>query len=162
MNLKEKIEIKVAYFKAKKQQFRRKTQRLAIRLVKFFSIGNNDVDKVNNSENEVISLCRRLIRNPETYLSMTSKTQKRIIDNKKTGSYIIIRNMQVIVYHQETAYPPTLISDKKYQYLLEIFDDKKECIEQNKENAIELKVKNSFKTIYDSLVDIDNNESLIK
>jgi len=162
MNLKEKIEIKKAYFKAKKQKFRRDSQRLAIRIIKFFSISNNRVEQVNNSENEVISFCRRLIRNEETLLSMTPKTHKRIIENKKTGSYIIIRNMQVIVYHQKTAYPPTLISDKKYQYLLELFDDKKETIEKEKENEIENEVKHSFKKIYDSLVELDNNDNSIK
>ena len=160
MKLKEKIEIKKAYFKAKKQKFRRDTQKLAIKLIKFFSITNR-VDQVNNSENEIISLCRKLIRNQETILSMTPRTHKRIVENKKTGSYIIIRNMQVIVYHQGTAYPPTLISDKKYQYLLEIFDDKKENIEENKENDIEAEVKHSFKKIYDSLVKMDN-ENIIK
>jgi len=162
MNLKEKIEIRKAYFKAKKQKFRRDTQRLAIKFFKFFSISNNRIDQVNNSENEVISFCRRLIRNQETVLSMTPTTHKRIIENKKTGTYIIIRNMQVLVYHKGTAFPPTLISDKKYQYLLEIFDDKKETIEQDKENDIQNEVKHSFKKIYDSLVELDNIENSIK
>ena len=162
MNLKEKIEIRKAYLKVKKQKFRRNTQKLAIRLAKFFSVSNNKFYQVNNSENEVISLCRKLIRNPETILSMTPRTHKRIVDNKKTDSYIIIRNMQVIVYHQKTAYPPTLISDTKYQYLLEIFDDNKENIEQEKEHEIENEVKHSFKKIYDSLVEIDNIDNSIK
>jgi len=155
MKLTERIEIKKSYFKVKKQKFRRDTQKFAIKLIRFFTISDNKINKVNNSENEVVSLCRRLIRDNDSVLSMTSKTLKRIIDNKITGTYIIIRNMQVLVYHKETAYPPIIISDKKYLYLLEIFDIKKEEIENEKEKEIDNKVKNSFKMIYANIVQTD-------
>jgi len=160
MKLKERFSLIKEEIKVRKFVNRRGIQRLAIKIMLFLSISNRTDKSVSTIENGVINVCRRLLKEPDTELSMTPTTFRRSIKNKRLGIKVIVKNMSVTVYQNKTSYP-TLLSDRKYNYLINIFDTLKETHMDKDEFEIEMDVKNSIKTMYDYIVD-NSTETEIK
>ena len=125
--------------------FRRKVQKLGIKIHKLFNLSNL-MEKV-SYENEAISVCRQVIRMSDSELFMTPRTSKRIIRNSKLGINIILKNHTIHIYDNKIPYP-TQLTEKAYEYIINFFDDEIEKRRENMENEIENDVKIVLKSMF--------------
>lgn len=151
MTLKENFVIKKAEMKAKQFTKRREIQRLGIKIIRFMSVSRAD-QIVSTSENEVVSVCRRLLSDKDSELSMTPVTLRREIKNKRLGIKVMINNMSVTINQNKTSYL-ILLSERKSTYLINMFNIKKEADMDIEEAEINKEIKDSIKTMYNYIID---------
>lgn len=129
----------------KYHKFRRKVQRIGIRIYKLVSLSG--VEEKVSYENEAISLTRKIIKMSDSELSMTPRTNKRFIINKRLDISIILKNHTIHIYDNKNPYP-TQLSDKNYLYIINFFDDEVEKRREKLEKDIEQGVKNILISIF--------------
>lgn len=152
MSLKDRISRKKDEIKAINFKRHRNIQKFAIRIVKFMGVSNRIDEHAVKYENNVLNVCRRLLREEDSEFSMTPETHRRVIKNKRLGIKILIKNMTVTIHQNKTSYT-TFFSDKNYNYLITQFNKKKESDMDIDEAEITEDVKDSMKTIYNYIVD---------
>jgi hypothetical protein len=131
-------------------KFKRRVQRFALNMLKSVSINQNDPKK--EHEAEAISICKRLVNMSDSVLSMSPRTQKRFIINDSQNTSIIIKNGSIYIYSNKYPYP-TPISDRGYNFIVNIIDNEIERRREYTEHKIEVSVKQSLKTIINNLSD---------
>lgn len=145
-----KFEIKkIGDFDIKYHIFRRKVQKLGIKVYRLLNIPNY-VEKV-SYENEAISITRRIIKMPDSRLFMTPRTNKRIIRNNIININIIIKNGAIHIYDNKIPYP-TQLTERSYDYIVNYFDDEIEKRREEMEFEIEEGVKSTLKSIFKKIV----------
>ena len=134
--------------KLKYHKFKRIIQRFALKLLKSVSLNSQDLKK--EHEAQAVSICKKMISMKDSELSMAPRSLKRFIINENKNTSIIIKNKSIYIYSNKYPYP-TPISDRGYEFIVNIFDDAIEARREKTEKDIENGVNQSLKTIISNI-----------
>lgn len=104
----------------------------------------------NDNEDNIISICRNLIKNKSTELLICPISGKRYIINKKLETYIVISDRAIDLVNKKHLFNNTICL-KSYDIILTIFNGHVEMRRKELEEKIFADVKQSLDTIREEI-----------
>ena len=107
--------------------------------------------KVTDEEIFASEICKKLITNPTSELSLSPISHKRIIKNEEKNMYVVMEGYTVHLINHVYSYSVYLQDTSKFMELTQIFDkvleDRREVLEQE----IRKNIRHSLSNILDKL-----------
>lgn len=104
----------------------------------------------NDNEDNIISICRNLIKNKSSELLICPISGKRYIINKKLETYIVISERAIDLVNKKHLFNNTICL-KSYEIILKIFNGHVEMRRKELESKIFADVKQSLDTIREEI-----------
>ena len=101
-------------------------------------------------ESLCVTVAKGLIRNSDSILVMTPKTQKYYIKNEKLGVYLVICDMVLSVTNHKYSYEIKL-TPKNERKLINVFDNELEKRGEIYDTEMILQIKDSLTDIYNKI-----------
>ena len=126
---------------------KRISKRAYVRYVAF-NRRNNSGEQVSATQKMSMSIARSLINHLDSKFSIAPKSGKRYVKNETKGIFIVLDkgafSITNHVYHYDVV-----VSDRNWERITRMFDDKVETIRQEYENQIMSRIEHSLKQICD-------------
>lgn len=124
---------------------KRKGQRLFIKLKKIF---DTETKKMSQNERLALSICRKLILNPESVLMIAPLSHRKYIRNEEERIFIIIENISNKIMIVNHTYSYTISCEsKKFLKLTHFFDVQLDKRKMDLEDEITSNIKHSLENI---------------
>lgn len=106
---------------------------------------------ITDEELVATSICEKLINNPQSELSWSPISEKRIVKNGITNVFVVIDNLTIHIIDNSYSYSVFFQDTEKYKDLVKLFDEIMERKRHGLESEIKRNIRNSLKTILDKL-----------
>lgn len=123
-------------------KFRRFVQRQTIKSIRYVQ---TDYEK-SVYENDSISICKKLINQPESTLLLTPRSGKRYIKSESSDVFIILDSHRIKIINHIYAYD-VYVTDKSWTKLLDYYDTEVEKRREIFEKHITSNIQSSLKKI---------------
>ena len=130
-----------------KHQFRRFLQRVAVDLTRKFS---PSLIQGTAHGRECLTICQKLISNPETDLYVSPLSAKKYIKSNDSRIFIILQGRTVQIINHVYSYS-ILADDRTWEKIMELFNKEQERRCLRLESEVEVNIKQSLKNISSNL-----------
>jgi hypothetical protein len=130
-----------------KHQFKRFLQKIAVDLTRKF---NPSIIQGTQHGRECLSICQKLITNPETDLYVSPLSAKKYIKNDEHKIFIILQGKTVQIINHVYSYL-ILTDDRTWEKIMEFFNEEQERRCLKLESEINVNIKQSLKNISNNL-----------
>ena len=97
------------------------------------------------------NICKKLIRNDESKLTLAPLSNKRFIKNDDKSMFIVIENRVIMLINHIYSYTVYCENDEGFLEMVREFDQKMEYKRQELESEIKSNIQHSLKKIYESI-----------
>jgi hypothetical protein len=130
-----------------KHRFRRFLQKMAVDLTRKF---NPSLIQGTVHGRECITICQKLISNPESDLYVSPLSSKKYIKSKDSKIFIILQGRTVQIINHVYSYS-ILADDRTWEKITEMFNQEQEKRCLKLESEVEVNIKQSLRNITSSL-----------
>lgn len=130
---------------------RRLRKKINYKIVKFFrNLTSNDRPILEDNERICTSVCRKLINHPNSKFLIAPLSMKRYIKNSELELFIVLQDRQISITNHVYHYD-VVISNRNWERVTTMYDNKTEKIRQEFENEMSSQIKHSLSTILTKL-----------
>ena len=130
---------------------RRLRKKINYKIVKFFrNLTSNDRPILEDNERICASVCRKLINHPSSKFLIAPLSMKRYIKNSELELFIVLQDRQISITNHVYHYD-VVISNRNWERVTTMYDNKTEKIRQEFENEMSSQIKHSLSTILSKL-----------
>lgn len=108
-----------------------------------------DVHK-NSNEMICVSICRKLVSHHDSEFAMAPISHKKYIKNKTLGLFVVLYERQISITNHVYHYD-VVVSQREWDKIMSIYDQKTEKIRQEYESEIHSQIKHSLHTILEKV-----------
>jgi len=130
---------------------RRLRKKINYKIVKFFrNLTSGDRPILEDNERICTSVCRKLINHPNSKFLIAPLSMKRYIKNSELELFIVLQDRQISITNHVYHYD-VVISNRNWERITNMYDNKTEKIRQEFENEMSSQIKHSLSTILSKL-----------
>lgn len=108
--------------------------------------------KITDEENYAALICEKLIKKVDSELSFSPLSNKRIIKNENSNTYVVMENLTINLINHVYSYTVYLQDNAKYSELCEKFDKVLDEKRIQLESEISSNIQHSLKQILEKMV----------
>ena len=121
------------------------------RIVKFLRhLTSNDRPILEDTEKKCTSVCRKLINHPKSKFLIAPLSMKRYIKNDELELFVVLQDRRISITNHVYHYD-VVISNRNWERVTTMYDNKTEKIRQEFENEMSSQIKHSLSTILTKL-----------
>ena len=121
------------------------------RIVKFLRhLTSNDIPILEDTEKKCASVCRKLINHPKSKFLIAPLSMKRYIKNDELELFVVLQDRRISITNHVYHYD-VVISNRNWERVTNMYDNKTEKIRQEFENEMSSQIKHSLSTILTKL-----------